>query len=379
VIKTDVLVIGGGIGGVSAGYYLAQGRRVLLVEQESSLAYHTTGRSAALYFENYGAKPIRPLSRASRGFFENPPDGLTDVPLLSPRGALWIGRPDQIPALDQVEREGQATGVAINRLTADQAAARVPCLRTDYLGGAVEEPEAQDMDVAAIHQSYVRGMRARGAQIHTSAPLARLAPEAGRWVAEAGDERIGADVVVNAAGAWCDVVAQLAGLAPLGLQPYRRTAFMVAGSDQWTNWPLVVDVHHHFYFKPDGVQLLCSLAEEKPSPPEDVRPEEIDIALAIERINAATTLEIRSIRSAWTGLRSFVPDRSMVIGFDPMAPGFFWLAGQGGTGIQTAPAAGQLTAALIESGHAPSELLDLGLDPDLLSPARFRITRDAGL
>ncbi|MGH3118193.1 MAG: NAD(P)/FAD-dependent oxidoreductase [Gaiellales bacterium] len=367
-----VLVIGGGIAGVSAGYYLAlSGRDVVLAEQEATLAYHSTGRSAALFFQNYGAMANRPLTRGSREFFEHPPDGLVDHNLMAPRGALWVGRSDQIDSLRLAlaqSKEGDGSAMWLEPVQAVQI---VPALRHEYLAGAVWEPEPVDLDVAAIHQAFVRGMRAAGADVITKAPITGITRRAGQWDVAVGDQIVRAEVVVNAAGAWCDVVAAMAGARPIGLQPMRRTAFMVPGSTAYADWPLVCDVDNEFYFRPDGVQILCSLADETPTDPYDARPEEIDIALAIERINIATTLGIRTVRSSWAGLRSFAPDRAMVIGFDPEADRFFWLAGQGGTGIQSAPAAGRLTAALVEGKDAPEDLTEFGLDLDKLSPGRF--------
>lgn len=364
-----VLVVGGGIAGVAAGYYLSlDGHDVVLVEQEPTLAYHSTGRSAALFFENYGAPANRPLTKGSREFFEHPPPGLVDGQLLAPRGALWVGRADQIDSLKQTLTE--STGSA-SWLEPNQAAEKVPALRREYLAGAVWEPEPVDIDVASIHQAFVRGMRSAGAEIVTRAPITRIERANGRWEALTGDQTLTAEVIVNAAGAWCDVVAKTAGARPVGLQPLRRTAFMVPGSRDYASWPLVCDVDNEFYLRPDGVQMLCSLADETLTDPRDARPEEIDIALAIERINRATTLDIRTVRSSWAGLRTFAPDRAMVIGFDPVVDGFFWLAGQGGTGIQTAPAAGRLTAALIDDREPPTDLIEHGLDQEALSPRRF--------
>lgn len=370
-----VLVVGGGIAGVAAGYYLAlAGHEVVLVEQEPALAYHSTGRSAALFFENYGAMANRPLTTGSRSFFEQPPAGLVDHRLLAPRGALWVGRPDQIEALHHVFESDRERSDAGRWLEPNEAARLVPALRSDYLGGAVWEPDPFDIDVAAIHQAFVRGMRAAGARIMTRAPVSAMT-RSNEWKVQAGEEVLSADVVINAAGAWCDVVARIAGAISIGLQPLRRTAFMVPGSAEYASWPLVCDIENEFYFRPDGPQLLCSLADETPSDPCDARPEEIDIALAIERINTATTLGIRSVRSSWAGLRSFVVDRAMVIGFDRALEGFFWLAGQGGTGIQTAPSAGRLTAALVDRGNPPEDLLEFGLDLAALSPDRFEDVR----
>ncbi len=366
----NVVVIGGGIAGVSAAYHLARsGVDVTVLEQEATLAFHSTGRSAALYFENYGAEANRPLTRASRSFFESPTVGLIDHLVLASRGVLWIGRPDQIGSLQNLVHEPAQDSA--RWLDPDEAIAIIPVLRRDLLGGAVWEPGALDLDVAAIHQGFVRGLRAAGASIVASCRVSKLEHRDGRWVVGADDRHFEADVIVNAAGAWCDQVGALAGAVTIGLTPMRRTAFTVPGNEDWSGWPLVSNIDNEFYFRPDGSQLLCSLAEENPTEPCDARPEQIDIALAIDRINAHTTLDIRVVRASWTGLRSFVSDRAMVIGFDPVAPSFFWLAGQGGTGIQTSPAAGELTAALIVSGEPPERLMEFGLDTGALSPARL--------
>ncbi|HEY5649894.1 MAG TPA: FAD-dependent oxidoreductase [Acidimicrobiia bacterium] len=347
--RVDVVVIGGGIAGVSVAAELSTNRAVTLLEGESTLAYHTTGRSAALFFGSYGHPDTLPLTRLSHEWFENPP---TDHPVLSLRGALTVAFSGDLPEL-----EGGIT------ISGSEAVDLVPVLDGTRLIGAVWEPDAADMDVAAIHQAYVRILRSNGGEIVTSARVTllergspwRITTAAGTWEA---------DIVVNAAGAWGDEVAMMAGLAPVGLVPKRRTAFMVTAPPNSERWPLVTDAGHHFYFKPDGLQLLCSPADETPSEPCDARPQDVDIALAIERINEATTLGIRSIRSSWAGLRTFAPDGSMVIGPDPDDETFFWLVGQGGTGIQTAPAAAQLAAGLID-GDPP-------MSGDPFDPARFR-------
>ena len=367
-----MVVIGGGIAGVSVAYELVEaGCAVTLLEAEPVLASHSTGRSAALYFENYGALPNRGLTRASRPFFDAPPPGLVDHDLLEKRGAMWIGTPDQEQSLRAHLAESE-TGIHPGRwLGPSQARALVPVLRLEYLGGAVIEPEALDLDVAELHQAFVRGFRRAGGKVRVSAPVERLQRSTSQWTVVAGGDEIQADVVVNAAGAWGDVIGSMAGARSLGLQPMRRTAFTVPGEGAYRYWPLVADADNQFYFRPDGTQLLCSLAEERVSPPEDARPDEIDIALAIERINQATTLGIRTVRASWTGLRTFVADRAMVIGFDPLVEGFFWLVGQGGTGIQTAPAAALLAAGLITNGSPPSALEEYALDVEGLSPRRF--------
>lgn len=370
----DVVIIGGGIAGVSVGHFLSRaGARVVLVEAEPQLAYHTTGRSAALLFENYGHLALRPLSRASRSFLENPPTELTEASLVGERrGVLMVARPDQLDHLAQLEREGRESGTVVHLLGPAEARTIVPVLDAEALAAALWEPDACDLDVAALHQAFVRGIRRGGGTILTRAPVTALGRSGDRWTVATPVTTLGAAVVVNAAGAWGDLVAGLAGVAPVGLVPMRRTAFMAPGDPGYATWPLVVGAEHDYYFKPDGVQLLCSLAEETPSLPCDARPEEIDVALAIERINRATTLGIRTVRSAWAGLRTFAPDRSMVIGFEPTAPGLFWMVGHGGTGIQTAPAAGMLAAGLILDGTCPPALVEDGLDTADFAPSRFR-------
>lgn len=365
----DVIVIGGGIAGISAAAELAlAGADVTLLEAERQLAYHTTGRSAALYFENYGHPTVRALSRASRTYFENPPEGTTDAPILSERGGLIVAPPDQMDALAAQVEEGRQHGTDIREITPAEAAEIVPVLRPELLAAASYEPGAADIDVAAVHQSFVRAFRRHGGTILTESRVAELERIDGDWQATtARGDRHTARVVVNAAGAWCDVVGSIAGARPIGLVPKRRTVFMVTAPEGSERWPFAVDAVHSFYFKPDGPQLLCSPADETPTEPQDARAEELDIALAIERINQMTTLGIRSVRSSWAGLRSFVADGGMVIGFDPDVEGFFWLAGQGGTGIQTSPAAGALAADLVR-GAAPRS----GVDPTAYSPARLR-------
>lgn len=365
---SDVVVIGGGIAGISAAAELATaGAEVVLLEAENQLAYHTTGRSAALYVENYGHPTVRALSRASRRYFEDPPEGTVDGPILSRRGAMVVAPPDQVALLRQQIAEGLEHGTDIEELTPYEATDIVGVLRQDKIALASYEADAADIDVAAIHQSFVRTFRRHGGTIITDARVEELTQTSG-WTLTTADGSVHrADIVVNAAGAWCDVVGTRAGARPLGLVPKRRTAFMVTAPEGSSRWPMTVDAAHTFYFKADGPQLLCSPADETPSEPCDARPEEIDIALAIERINDVTTLDIRSIRSSWAGLRSFVPDGGMVIGFDIDVDAFFWLAGQGGTGIQTAPAAGALAADIIR-GVRPRANLDVAA----FAPGRLR-------
>ena len=369
---TDFAVIGGGIAGVAAAAHLAPHGSVTLLEMESSLAYHTTGRSAALFVVNYGGEGSRPLAQASRRFLEDPPDGSTDGSLLSERGALWVADESQLEHLHEIAGEGARSGAGSLLVGPDEMLRMVPLLRPERIGAGLYEPSAQDIDVAALHQAFVRIARRNGAEIRLSSPVTGLAGLGQGWRVSTPDGTFECSSVVNAAGAWGDEIAVLAGVEPIGLQPMRRTAFMVPGDQAFAGWPMVVDVDHRFYFRPDGVQLLCSLAEETPADPGDARPEMEDVALAIERINQATTLDIRTVNSQWAGLRTFAPDRDLVIGEDPGAPGFFWLVGQGGTGIMTSPAFGAMVASQVVGGALPDDLVQAGVDPARTSPARFR-------
>jgi D-arginine dehydrogenase len=259
-------------------------------------------------------------------------------------------------------------------IDSEEARSLCPVLRPEHAAAAMLEPDAMDIDVAALHQAYVGGARQRGGEIVRSSPVIGLYRDDDGWLVRTASTTLRADVVVNAAGAWADELAAMAGVRPIGLKPLRRTAFTCpAPADVDVRaWPLVADVDDRFYFKPEGPQLLCSLADEKPSPPCDAQPEEADVALAIDRINEATTLELRHVRRAWAGLRSFVADRTPVVGMDPEVPGFCWLAGQGGYGIQTAPAMARVTARLVLDGRLPDDLVEMGITEADLSPARCR-------
>jgi D-arginine dehydrogenase len=365
---TDFVVIGGGIAGVSAAAHLAPHGSVTLLETERTLAFHTTGRSAAMYVANYGGQGSRPLATASREFLERPPEGSVESPLLSPRGLLWVADRAHAALLDE-----KAAGTGATPIKAAEVMRLVPKMRPDWVAEGLHEPHALDIDVSGLHQAFVRIARRHDANLHMSSPVTGLTRrKADGWRVRTPDGHVDCSAVINASGAWGDVVAGLAGIEPIGLQPMRRTAVMVPGDGSYADWPFVVDIEETFYFRPDGAQILCSLAEETPSPPTDPRPEMADIAMAIDRINEATTLDIRTVRSQWTGLRTFAPDREMVIGEEPGAPGFFWLVGQGGTGIQTSPACGALLASEVTGSDLPPELDAVGVETDRYSPSRFR-------
>jgi D-arginine dehydrogenase len=372
--RADIVIIGGGIAGAAAGFALAPQRRVVLLERESQPGYHSTGRSAALFTEAYGNRTIRALTKASRAFFTAPPAGFAEHPLLTPRGTMIIGRADQREAVDRSFEEAHALVPSVRRLTPDEALRLVPALRADYIAAAYTEPEAMDIDVHAIHRGYLRGIAAHGGRIVTDAEVTELAREGSQWRVRSRAGAFAADVVINAAGAWCDEVAKLAGIAPIGLVPKRRTAITFDMPDPKAihRWPSVISVDEQFYFKPDAGRMLASPADETPMPPCDVQPEELDIAVLIDRLERATTLHVGRPASKWAGLRSFVFDKTLVAGFDESAPGFFWLSGQGGYGIQTSPAMARVTAALIAGKGMPGDLADSGLTEAILAPARCR-------
>jgi D-arginine dehydrogenase len=373
-VETDIVVIGAGIAGAGAAAELASRTRVILLERESLPGYHTTGRSAALYAESYGNAVVRAITTGSRAFYLDPPAGFAEHPLLSPRGAMYVARPEQRETLARIYDETRQLVPSIRRLDAREALVVVPALDPAKLAGAVLEPDAMDMDVAAIHQGFLRQMRRHGGQLVTSAEVAALARDVDRWriVTSQGEYR--AAIVINAAGAWCDEIGRLAGAKPIGLVPKRRTAFTFdppAGANT-DRWPLVVDADEQFYVKPEAGRLLGSPADETPSPPCDAQPEELDIAIAIDRIEGAFAFKVPRLLRKWAGLRSFVADKTLVAGFAPDAAGFFWLAGQGGYGIQTAPAMARITAALATGGDIPDDLKRLGVTRAALDPTRLQ-------
>jgi D-arginine dehydrogenase len=320
----DFAVIGAGMAGASVAWRLARsGASVVVLERESQPGYHATGRSAAMFMESYGTEQIRALTRASRAFYSAPPEGFCEQALLQPRSVLYIGTAGQEPQLD-------------------------------------EALDAMDIDVAALHQGFLRGMVRAGARLRCGAELAGAARDGqGLWTLTLQDgTQLRTRAVVNAAGAWADAVARLCGAQPLGIEPRRRSAFTFAAPES-------------FYFKPDAGQLLGSPANADPVPAHDVVAEELDVAMGIDRIESLTRLRIRRPRHVWAGLRSFAPDDDFVIGWDARCDGFFWLAGQGGYGIQTAAGASAAAAALLVREPLPAELRDQGVDAGRLSPARF--------
>jgi D-arginine dehydrogenase len=368
----DIVIIGAGIAGASAAAELASTHRVAVLEREDFPGYHSTGRSAALFSEIYGNAAVRALSRASRDFFHAPPQGFSEHPLVRKRGALHIASARQLRSLEDFAANADLAG-SIRRITGEEALGACSILRPDYVAAAVIEDDAADVDVHALHQAYLRRFRSLGGTLMVNAQARSLSHRGGEWHIDTGAGIVRAPIVVDAAGAWADGVAKSAGAAPLFIQPCRRTAVLVELPPDMSGefWPMVIDIDEKFYMKPDAGLLLISPADETATDACDVQAEEIDVATAIDRIEQVTSLQIRRVRKRWAGLRSFAPDRSPVIGFDAVLPGFFWLAGQGGYGIQTAPAAARLAASLLRDGTAPAEFADIYLSQ--LSPQRFGI------
>ncbi len=373
--RYDVAVAGAGIAGASLAYRLAGRGRVLLLEREAQPGLHSTGRSAAMFMESYGPPQVRALTRASRAFYAAPPAGFTDVPVLAPRGVLYVASPGQQDLLDRTWAALEGSGSRVDRVGAGDALARVPVLRPDRLLSAIAEPDAMDVDVHALHQGFLRGLKRQGGTLRCDAEVHRARRAGPHWeLTLAGGETVRADTLVNAAGAWADDLAQRCGAAPVGLVPHRRSAFVFRPPEglDVSAWPTVCGIDESWYFRPDAGRLLGSPANADPVAPHDVVAEELDIALGIHRIEEATTLVIRRPDRTWAGLRSFVADGELVIGHDPACPGFFWLAGQGGYGIQSAAGASELAAALLCGDALPATLAAEGVDPAALAPQRLR-------
>jgi D-arginine dehydrogenase len=366
----DVIVIGGGIAGASLAAELAAHRRVLLVERESQPGYHTTGRSAALLTPFYGNAIVRSLNLAGGRWYAAPPEGFADVPLLGPRGTVYLGREEDADIVALEVEKVRALGGTAEVIDGATVRQMMPILRPEWAVHCWLDRSAADMEVGAILQGYLRLLRRRDGRIRTDAEVDGIERAWDGWRVRLRSGDVSAPVIVNAAGAWADTVAAMAGLGPLGITPMRRTAVIVEAPGHDTRrWPSVADVRETWYAKPEGGKLMCSPADETPSEPCDAQPEELDIAICVDRVQRALDLEIRRIEHSWAGLRSFAPDRTPVCGFDPRAEGFFWLAGQGGYGIMTAPALAAIGAHLITGAIRPEWLGQV--DPQALGPQRL--------
>lgn len=366
-LQADIVVVGGGIAGLSAAWELAADASVVLLEQEAQPATHATGRSAAVISETYGPREVCAIAAASRDFLTSPPPSFTEVPLLSPRGMLWVS--DRPNALDAITQQAGGLDLTLERASSDRARELVPVLRPEWVADALYEPEVKAIDVGSLLEGYRSGLLARGGKIYTSRQSIELTARSGSWEVRHSAGITRCSTVVNAAGAWADAVAASAGLEALGLQPLLRTAFLFPAHEPGaTEWPLVMDFGGKFYFEPEGDLLLTSPAEETPCEPHDARADELAMAQATDALAEATTLQVRGVRQRWGGLRTFAADRLPVVGFDPRATGFFWLAGQGGAGIKTAPALAALTRQLITKSTMESQI---PLDIATIGPQRL--------
>lgn len=365
----DVAIIGAGIAGASLAAMLAPSMRVVLVEAEEYPGYHATGRSAAFWSETYGGPLVQPLTTASGPFLRDPPPGFSSRSFLTSRGALMIGTAHEEPEVDAFLGAFAGSGVELDHVTDKQLDRWLPDRRA-YWDRAVWEPTNADIDVASLHAAYLKAARGHGAQVAVRCRVSAVRRTSGGWIVEAGDEQFECARVVNAAGAWADGVAGLADVRPVGIAPFRRTMVQLrVDATVPADMPLIVDISGNFYFKPEGRgRIWLSPHDETPSVACDAAPEEVDVALAIDRFEKVMRWPVLAVERSWAGLRSFAPDRLPVFGEDPACTGFYWCAGQGGFGIQTAPAISALLAAQI-LGVAPDAPY-AGIDPTPYAPGR---------
>lgn len=376
--KIEVIVVGAGMAGASVAFEVSAQASVLLLEREEQPGYHSTGRSAAAFIPSYGHSnlALRSLTLDSRSFLENPSNDFSPVALLRQRGLLTVAGSNSDESIRAEYNQLSSIVPSLEVLHDDAVLAKVSALRPDWVRSALFEPEVFDIDVDALHQGYLRGLRARGSQLQCAVQIKKIQYYQGQYLVATNVGDFTAPLLVNASGAWADEVATQAGVAPIGLQPLRRTAVLIDPPPGVTvdDWPLLLAQDQSFYAKPDAGALLVSPADEHPSPPVDARPEELDIAYAVHHAQQALQIEQPRVRQSWAGLRCFVADRSPAIGFDPDHPGFFWLCGQGGHGIQTAPSSARLAAALLLGESVPSTLSGEVFAADWVAPARLRGT-----
>src|SRR6185437_4047086 len=368
----DIVVIGAGMAGAAVAAHLAEHARVRLLEMEAQPGYHSTGRSAAVFFEAYGSEQVRALTRASRSFLYAPPTNFCAERLVRPRGILLAARHGQEPALRQILSAAVPMD-ELREMTALETTRAHPVLRVDGLIGGVYTERCADIEVNELHRGYLRLLHSRKVTLSKHTEVTGLERLSDKWLINTGRGSLRADIVVNAAGAWADAIAKLAGLTGVGLQPLKRTACLIpAPAGQRSDaWPMLVDVEETFYLKPDAGALLLSPADETLTAPGDAQADDLDVAVAVSRLEEATTLNVERVTHQWAGLRSFVQDRTPVVGFDPIAPGFFWVAALGGYGIQTAPAVSRLAASLALGLEPDESLIEQGVMPSAFTPRRL--------
>lgn len=369
-LAVDIVVVGGGIAGASLAAELSADADVVLLEAEDQPGVHATGRSAAFWSETYGGPGVQPLTSASGPFLHAPPPKFSERSFLSSRGAVHLARAAAVARLDALQDDFADSHVALSRLTPAGLAETIPGLRSDWANG-VAEPQCSDIDVAALHAAYLAMFKRRGGRLLTAARVSRAERSRYGWAVTTADRSIACGTLVNAAGAWADELARIAGIRPLGIRAYRRTIVQLrVDPPAPADLPLVIDIEGGFYFKGEaGGRIWLSPHDETPCPAGDAAPEELDVALAIHRLQLVVDWRVERVERSWAGLRSFAPDRLPVYGHDPSAPGFFWCAGQGGFGIQTAPAAAKLARALL-LGTALHPMV-AHIDARAYLPARF--------
>jgi D-arginine dehydrogenase len=367
--QIDFLVVGAGIAGASIAAHLAETHKVVLIDMEERVGYHTTSRSAASYEPNYGPPPMLAFTRASDYFFKNPPIGFADTALLTPRASLFF------------EAEGQAEHTAkllahasdLAEINFAQAQKQFPVLRPDYATRCFLDAHTADIDVDLLHSGYLKMFKARGGTMLLSSPLSNAQRKAGAWTVQCGATELVATTIINASGAWGDVVANICSAKPAGLIPKRRSIGVVPLAEglDFKDWPMVTDVGETWYAKPQSGKLIVSSADATPVEPHDAYADDMAVAEGVDRLMTATTIEVERMEHSWGGLRTFATDGNPVIGFDPHTDGFFWLVGQGGYGIQSCPALSTTAAAMAQHHPIPEDVIALGLDPDDIKPDRF--------
>lgn len=374
-MDADFLIVGAGIAGAGLAYRLAPHGRVVILDMEEQAGYHTTGRSAAFYAETYGGPKLQPLTTASKVFLTCPPEGFADAPLITKLGAVHVFREPQRKQAEAMFREMQAALPGVALLDEEALLERAPHVSKGGFKGAIDDPDCGNLDVAALHQGYLRASKKAGVEVLLAAGLEAAVHDGRLWHVKTRTGQVKARILINCAGAWADDIARRSGVSPLGLKPLRRTIITIPKPcDQPfdRHGPVVIDIDEAFYFKPEGEGYLVSPADETESRACDAQPELEDVAIAASRFEEATGAVVEKIDAKWAGLRTFAPDKAPVIGFDADQPAFFWNVGQGGYGIQTSPAWSELAAALVQKGDLPASLVEHGVKASLYAPARFK-------
>jgi len=375
-MQPSALIVGTGIAGASMAHALSRSHSVTVIETESSAGTHSTGRSAASLSTTSGLLEVCALAEASRGFFIQPPKGFTEISLTSRKGLLWIGRDNtDDDSLNELVSQNSVGLPLAQRVDMAQCKQILPQLRDEVIqAGGVWEPDCLTLDVAEVLAGYIRQSKAAGAKFHFGTKFQCAEQNSSSsWQITTSNGHFEADILINAAGAWSDQVAQQSGLNAIPLQPYRRTAAIVKASENTSTWPLTMDIGSRVYFEPQSGGLLFSLSEETPHAAEDCKPDQEDIALALDRLEECINLDNRHVIQSWAGLRVFARDRLPIIGADSQCPNFYWLAGQGGSGIKIAPAASEMLQAEINGLSLPENFDQIDISFSTFSPGRFNL------